>query len=209
MKIPNTLAEKSISAVVGSLGIYVLIGWMAGKEEMVRVLPNSTAMCVNAALLFIASAASLSQPLRESKFAWLSRLATYLLILLPGAILVEYLTDIDLGIDWVSLHAGTQDDNHFPGRPAPNTCIGFLFAGFTLFGLSRDRLSKLQGRVVVFFTYGTLAIGISAMIGHALNLEFIYRYAVHNRMALPTASGLSLLGLGLWLAFRQRRESDG
>ena len=45
----------------------------------------------------------------------------------------------------------------------------------------------------------TLLIGVTALLGYALNLEGMYGWAQYNRMAAPTAFAITVLGIGLWL----------
>ncbi|MES2019347.1 MAG: sensor domain-containing diguanylate cyclase [Pseudomonadota bacterium] len=208
MKTPSTLATAAISIAVGALGICVVIGWAAGVEAMVRVVPGSDAVVLNTALLLIAAALSLSRPAGTARYSGLSLVLNWGLIIVPSLILFEYLSGAAMGIDLPALHAGVRDANPFPGRTAPNTCIAFMCSGAALLCLGRPSLGALQCRAMVFFAYATLAIGISALIGYALELEVMYRYAAYNRMALASAVGVTLIGIGLWMAVRQRAGKD-
>ncbi len=200
--------QQLISALVGCLGMYVLVGWASGTEAMVRVLPNSVAVGVNTALLFIAAAVSIWPVSNPSGSHWLLAAVRYGLVLLPLAILFQHTTGIAIGIDWPSLHAAVKDANQVPGRVALNTCLGFLLTGFAVLGLAKPTPTKWQAQMIVVCAYGVLAIGIGGVIGYALHLEFLYRYAGFNRMALPAAIGLAAVGVGLWRAIRARAEDD-
>ncbi len=208
MEVRHLPAARVIPAVVAVLGVYVLLGWATGTEPMVRVLPHSVAMGVNTALLFVAAAAALLWPVAGLRSGPWVRALAYLLITLPIATLFEHITGIAIGIDWASLHALVKDGNPDPGRMAPNTCAAFLLIGYSLLGLSKAQPTKLQAAAIVLCTYGALAIGISAMIGYALNLEAMYRYAHFNRMAFPTAIGLTLLGISLRQVIRTRADKE-
>ena len=209
MKMQSAFATRAISIAVGSLGIYVLIGWATGSSAMVRVTPNSVAVSINTAIMFLITAALFSMPLRAPRWSRVSRGFACALLVLACATLFEHLTGIALGIDLPHLHQVANDGSPAPGRPALNTCIGFLFVGTALIGLSKTRSSQLWGAAIVFCTYGTLGLGISGIIGYALDLEFMYRFAIYNRMALPTAIALALLGVDLWLALRTSAKTYG
>ena len=185
------------------LGIYVVSGWVLGNEMMVRVVPNSVAMGLNASLLFITAALCLWPASWPRAFSRVPTICAWLLILLPCVILFEHWRDINLGIDWTALHATVKDGNPRPGRVAPNACLGFLFTGIALLILSREQTSSALQRIAAFLVYATLLIGVSALIGYALQLEAMYRIAAYNRMAAPAAAGMSLVGFGLWLRLRQ------
>ena len=118
--------SQIIALAIALLGAYVVSGWVLGNEVMVRIVPNSVAMGLNTALLFIAAALCLWPASWPRVFSRLPTLCAWLLILLPCAILFEHWRDINLGIDWTALHAIVKDGNPRPGRTAPNTCIGFF-----------------------------------------------------------------------------------
>lgn len=205
MNIKKLRAVQVIALIVGALGTYVLLGWAMGVELMVRVVPHSVAMGLNTAVLFVAAAVALlrpvaSRPRHSRQFSFL----IFILIALPSAILFEHLSGVALGIDWASLHALVKDGNPFPGRTAPNTCVGFIFIGLAALGLSKKSLTKTQARATIFCAYAALALGISSIIGEVLHLEIIYQFAAFNRMAFATAFGISLLGFGLLQQIRAR-----
>lgn len=208
MKMQSAFVTRAISIAVGSLGIYVLIGWATGSPAMVRVTPNSVAVSINTAIMFMITAALFSMPLRAPRLSRVSRGLACALLVLAGATLFEHLTGIAIGIDLAHLHQAARDGGRAPGRPALDTCIGFLFVGTALIGLSKARSTR-WGAAIVFCTYGTLGLGISGIIGYALDLEFMYRFAIYNRMALPTGVALTLLGVGLWLALRTSAQTYG
>lgn len=130
--------QQAVAILVGSLALYVLTGWALGIEALVRVLPNSTAVPFNSALLFLVAAWCLwpepdaalvpVRPLRTHLQSVGRTVGPWLLIAVSGATLVEHVFGLLLGIDWESLHQSVNDGNAHPGRLAPNACIGFLLA---------------------------------------------------------------------------------
>jgi diguanylate cyclase (GGDEF)-like protein/PAS domain S-box-containing protein len=204
MKIITLPVRQAIAALIMSLGVFVVLGWALGNESMVRILPNSVAMGLGTALLFIAAAICLLPSHQQTKLAALQKMCCWILILLPSAILFEHWNDINLGIDWTSLHSVVKDGNPRPGRTAPNTCLGFLLAGLVFLAYPRANLHKPVQWLISIFTYTVLAIGLTALVGYMLKLEVLYQFATYNRMAAPAAVGMSLIGAGLWL---QRRRA--
>lgn len=174
-----------------------MLGWALRNQAMVTIVPGSVGMGFNAAVLFVASGLCLSfydTPRQASAFI---KFCVWLIIALASAILIEHVFNADLLIDWREMHARVQDGNPSPGRVAPNTSLGFLFIGLTFLFLARAAASKRVRWLVMFLVYATLAIGVSALLGYFLKLEVMYRIAAYNRMAAPTAIGISILGIGL------------
>lgn len=180
------------------IGATVLLGWMVGNHSLVRGFSASPAMTINTAVLFLFSGLSLTLSARTPDSRLVQRVLVPVLIGLPGLILLEHLFDIDLGIDLAHIHAALGDGHARPGRAAPNTCLGFLSAGIVLFLHRRQPTPKaahLCGRILAA---GILLIGMSALLGYFLHLEFLYKFASFNRMAILTAGGMVMLGIGIW-----------
>ncbi len=193
---------------MGLLGLFVIVGWMLHNEAMVRIVPGSVALGLNAAILFLASGLCLALFGTTYQTSPIIRVCIWLLILLPSVILTEHLFNTDLGIDWVALHATVKDGNPYPGRVAPNTSLGFLFAGLIFLLFTRIAADKWAQWLATLFVYGTLALGFSGLIGYILNLEVMYRFTAYNRMAASAAFGLSVLGVGLWMLLQKAARSQ-
>ncbi len=187
------------AALIAGIGIYVLTGWAIGSEPMVRVLPNSVAMSVNAAILFVAVAICLSPTPQGAGPTHIRTAAACFLVALPAAILFEHWTDIDLGIDWAALHGTVRDDNPRPGRTAPNACVALLMTAvfFLLVDHRSTRTSRTLQTIVAVAVYGTLGIAVAGLAGYVLGLDALYRLGSSNRMAASTAISLLLAGIGM------------
>lgn len=203
MKIITSPVRQTIAGILAFLGVFVVVGWTSGTESMVRILPHSVAMGLNTALLFIAVAICLSQSDPQTKPAKLQTIFAWFLVVLPAGILFEHWRDISLGIDWASLHSAVKDGNPRPGRTAPNTSLAFLLAGVVFLAYPRAHLRKSVQFCIAGLTYAVLITGLTALVGYVLKLELLYRLAAYNRMAAPTAIGISLMGVGL-LSLRLR-----
>nr|WP_295786709.1 response regulator [Rhodoferax sp.] len=213
---PTTVfrARQLIAILIAGLALCVLSGWALGVEAMVRVWPNSVTVTVNTAILFLASTVCLwpargGATVNSAVGSWARTFGAWLMVVLPAAMLAEQVFDIRLGIDWESLHRQVNDGNVNPGRSAPNTCLGFMLAGSASLLLARSHGDLARRRIVEALVFAVLLVGGTAGLGYALNLEALYLIAAYHRMAVPTAFGMTLLGLGLWLQLRsQSRATD-
>ena len=197
MKADIVAFERALSFTLVLLGVYVTSGWSLGNEAMVRVVPGSVAMGLNTAILFVASGLCLWPTIGSGVFFKLRNVLPWLLVCLPVAILIEHAFDMNLGIDWTSLHAVVKDGNLRPGRVAPNTCLAFVFTGIALLLLPHASTSKVCRTAMTVLSAATFLIGLTALIGYALNLEGMYRLAKYNRMAAATALAVTVVGIGL------------
>ncbi len=210
-------ARQVVAILIGSLALYVVSGRVLGSESMVRILPGSAAMTLNAALLFLASAWCMwplpPSPSSAASASLGGRVAcAWLMIAVAGATLAEHGFGISLGIDWTALHQTASDGNLHPGRAAPSTCVGFMLAGAAFLAMARDRVGLSGRRWADALVFSTLLVGVTALLSYGLNLEGLYQVAAYHRMAAPTALGVTLLGLGLWLQlqaqYRDTRHAE-
>jgi PAS domain S-box-containing protein len=193
-------AEQIAGLFIGLLGLAVAIAWVLSGNALAWLIPGSEKMGINTPLLFMAAGYACFVALAPAPGAraQAARLCAAFLMLLPALVLFEHLTGISLGIDFVRIPTEASPSRPFPGRVAPNTCIGFLLAGIALQLARRPAPARftlwLLGACAALVTL----IGVTAALGHVLRLEAMYRVAASNSMVAPTAIGMSALGLGLW-----------
>lgn len=200
--------HKLMGFVLCVLSATVLTGWITGNSALVRMLPGSVAMAINTAILVLTAGLCLLLWPHDDRRPLPLKLGIAMLIFLPVLILLEHIFDADFGIDLAHVHAALGDGHARPGRTAPNTCLGFLFAGLAFFLYGRDGATRYARYIGYGSVIAVTIVGTSALLGYALGLETMYRFATFNKMAAPTAFGLSVLGIGLWRLYRSRSAID-
>jgi signal transduction histidine kinase/CheY-like chemotaxis protein len=110
--------------------------------------------------------------------------------------LLQYIFDINFGIDQLFHdHDITVKTSH-PGRMAPNTAVCF-----TLFGLAvvvRSLVGRPGARslVSVLMSCAALALGTVALAGYLAGLETAYGWGWLTRMAIHTSVGFCVVSIG-------------
>lgn len=168
---------------------------------MVQFWPGSAGMVLNSGVCFALVGIALLLPLFRPR--WTLAVQTAVGCLLMGlalTVLIESIADRNFGIDFPSLHAWLGDDNPRPGRMAFNSCIGFAFCGLALFFMRRVR-NRMHGMAVQVATIVVLAGGLIGVVGYSLDLGLLYPGFHSPRMALHTAGGMILAGIGLWVSW--------
>ena len=184
--------------LITALGSWVLLGWALRNPAWLQIRPEYVAMVVNTALCFLLLGMAFLLPLLKfGQKTALQSLIGWVVIGIAGLVLLEVVLNIDLGIDGYEFHAWLADNNPRPGRMAPNTAIGFLLAGATLV-ISQKVNHKITGVAVQIGTFSVLLVGLTGLVGYSLQLELLYSWFKAARMALPTALGMILVGVGLW-----------
>ena len=194
---------QGAGALLVLLGLTVMTGWLLRLPSVLQVLPGQVAMVFSTALCFALAGAALLIPGRWPTLRRRGQTALGgLMVLAAGAMLVQYLAHTDLGFDLRPFHAWLSDPNPTPGRMAPNTALAFLLGGVALM-LMPHASSRAALRAIEILAFIIIFIGLVSAVGYALKLEFLYGWYQYTRMAVPTAAGMIVLGIGLWGAWHQ------
>jgi signal transduction histidine kinase len=201
------MKRATLSGCVGALlvllGGMVMLGWWMQVSPLVRVLPGFTPMVFNTALCFVLAGGALLAPFSDPDLY--RKTATVLggaLILIVVLILAEHLLRTNLGIDWPSLHAWLHDSGKTPGRMSTGTACGFLMSGAAL--VLATRVGRpWMGTAVRLLTLGVGAIGVLSLAGYLVSAPLLFPEYFFAGVAVHTATGLLLLAVGLWSAWRR------
>lgn len=183
-----------------ALGSATLLGWATGSVALTSIRADWVAMQPNTALCFILAGISLfaAGKSREHRQWRVVQLVSAMIVSGIGvATLVEYRFGFDQFFHPV---AAVPDSMIFPGRMAVATATNFLLLGAALAIL--DSVARRLSQWLAF-----LAVGIAtlAMLGYAYGVSGLYDVGFFSTMALHTAIGTLLVGIGILLV----RPADG
>lgn len=186
----------------------VFLGWTSGAAITSGWLLPWAPMQYNTALAIVWGAIALVAQVfdRRAIYGFFSAL-----VFTMGALtLLEHLTHLNFGIDEL-FHAGINAVYAaHPGRMAFNTSVSLTFLGLGLLLLSPRQSS--QHRTM----WSVLSASVSAILGSVTLLGFIFNFentpsiVSFARTAIPTATGLAVLGIFASVrALFMLRDSDG
>lgn len=194
--------QTGIGVILLMASMVAMAGWFLHSPTLVQINSESIGIVFNAGICFFVISLALLIPVTPLTDP--DKLQTVLGSVLIGIsciVLAEYIFQRDLTIDWQKLHTWLKDDNPYPGRMAPATCIGFILCGMNLMSMSRVR-TKAAGIVVQLMTFSILVLGIIGLATYFLRLELLYAWVPTARMTMQTAIGLIAAGVGLWSQWR-------
>lgn len=199
LPIQYNLLSTILSIVVAALGFIVMVGWLFHVPILVQVKPGLVALVFNTGLCFFLTGVSLALPgLIGKPIPRLQILTGAFILSLCFLILIEYIFDRNLFIDWAFLHRWIDDGNSRPGRLAPNTAIGFMFIGAVLV-LKQQVETKRRALFVQLLTASILVIGLTGLVGYTMGQDLLFGWTVSARMAIPTAAAMIVVSIVLWI----------
>jgi len=185
----------------GMLGLLVLAGWHTHNTTLVQVHSAFVPMQYNTALGFLLCGTGL---LAVAVGWWRTTTLCGGIAAIIGCLtLIEYTVGIDLGIDqFLMEHYITVETSH-PGRMAPNTALSFTLTGIVL--LLMSALPQPQRHLPILGLLGSIifALGTVAFFGYVSGITTSYGWGQLTRMAVHTAAGFVVLGIGV-IAFAWR-----
>ncbi len=188
----------SIGLVV--VGCLVLLGWMLNISVLKNILPDLASMKPNSAIAFVLVGLALwfIATGRSRTSYRLPQILALLVFLIGLLTLSEYLFGWDLGIDQF-LFQNTASTT-IKIRMAEATAFGFTLLGLALL-LLIDARRYILTQIFALIVFG---IGLLAFVGYIFSANALYREALFNTIALPTALALCASGLGILLASSEK-----
>ena len=194
----NKLAGAAIGAALALLGGSVAAGWLLRTPTLLQLLPGFTPMVLDTAIGFVLSGAWLGVAALRPGWRYVSAGLAAALLALAGAVTLQYLLGVDLGVDAASLHLWLPVENRNPGRMSAFTAAAFLAASLAML-LARGALRPASDALAVALATVPGAIGVLALIGYLFELHLVYARYPLGLLALHTAVALVALCIGLWL----------
>lgn len=187
------------------LGGAIFGGWIFAIPEL-RGLGAAVTIAPMTAACFLAVGLSLMLAQLPTE----SRIARELSRILAGAVLVaalvtlaESVFGVDLGIDRLLMpNAVKLVQTALPGGMAVNTSAAFLCLAIGLLVLPHDR--RVNGIASQVAAFGAVVIAFVALVGYAFGVRDFYAVQQFVGMALGTAVGFVVIGLGLLFAQTKR-----
>lgn len=182
----------------GLTALIVMAGWVLHIPILVQISSTFAPMQFNTALAILLCSFVLQAIDKHSRK--LSLLLTIFIVFFLLLTLLEYILNINLGIDTLFMHPFMQTNTSSLGRMAPNTALALLMIGCALFSLqmgSTSVMSKYQMLTITLLGATAFSLGIIPLIGYSNKLETAYAWGNFTHMALPSAMCIVLLSVGI------------
>ncbi len=203
------LITRIFSGVSAILGLLVVIGWYSRNETLIQVVPYYAPLQFNTALGFLLCGIGLfAATFRKIIPATICGGAA---AALGGLTLIQYLANINFGIDSLLFDPYITVETSHRGRMAPNTAICFLLCGIAVVFAARRRRVTRQAIAEELLGFSILSLAVMVFCGYLFGAEPAYGWGNLTRMAIHTAFGFTILGTGIltyvWSQYKTRQSS--
>jgi signal transduction histidine kinase len=192
-------------AAVVVLGAFVLAGW-ALDLEFVTTAARGFPMVPLTALCFVLAGGSLIMAVRSRRNATTEAIQQTLAAFVGIIALItlyEYARGSGAGIDLLLFGDKLVDMPWSPpGRISINSAATLLLFALALLLLPHDR--RRQDHRAQWFATPALLIPLVAILGYVFGVKGMYSLSHSTGMAVPTAIGQLILGVGILFANRER-----
>jgi len=186
------------ASAVALVGIAALSGWIFEIGFLKSVVPGWVTMMVNTACVLIAAGLALWAGLPTAPGharLLLKQLLAFLITLVGLLTLIEYIFEIDLGIDQLLMADATITSSASqPGRMASATALCAVASGVSLF------LLGIKPRASQVFALITLLTVLIALVGYVFDIGTLRTLGTYTPMAIHTVTSFMLLSLGIMAA---------
>ncbi|MEO8206383.1 MAG: response regulator [Chthoniobacterales bacterium] len=191
--------------VIIALGLTVLTGWYTDRVELLRIRSNFAPMHFITASCFILSGFALI--FLAMRYCRLAMLLGGIVGLVGALLCIEYSFGVKIGFfDALLAHLPAVTGLR-PARPSPPTAAGFAGCGIALVILGSRISSRVQRPVIWIIGSFVMALCFMAISGYMTGLTGTYAWGNFVGMAFHTATGMSVLALGILLT--QGRSHHG
>lgn len=178
------------------MGLFVIIGWLTQTPQMILLNKNFAPMLFNTALCFVLISLSMLLLLSNRAILLVQAIAT-LIIFFSILVLLEYIFNLNFGIDELFIKSFIPGNENHPGRIAPNSAVAFIFTGLSILTLTKKDLGSFKTVLCIIANLMILMIGIIGCIGYVSKMIILYGAGQLIRMAFHTALCFIALATGL------------
>jgi signal transduction histidine kinase len=191
---------------VAILGAAALAGWALNIPAVITPTTGGYPILPLMAVCFVLAGGALTMAARRHRTATIDAIQQTLAALvatIAGLTLYEYLRGSESGFDLLLFGDKLkQVSNHPPGRIAINSAGSLLLFALALLSIPHDqRRQDLRSQM---FATPALLIALLAILGYLFGVKGMYSLSQQSGMALWTAIGQLILGVGILVTVRDR-----
>jgi len=201
---PAVIIQILASVVSFALGLAVIIGWHNGNVKLVQIQSTFVPMAYNTAVCFVLCGAAL---LLASFGRYRLVIPFGLIVLIFGLLtVIQYAGNLDFRADYLLMNTHFGGEINYRIKMAFNTGLCFILIGLVLFIVGLEIQFKRQSLLLGIIGAIVCALGTDAFYGYFSGIKIVYGGEDAIPMAIHTAVGFTVLGIGI-IAMAWSRDS--
>lgn len=182
------------AAVSSALGLAVMAGWHLHGQRLFSVSASFGVMHYNDALAFLVCGGGLfSYYFKRGYPGSACGVAAAAIGIIS---LFQFITGIDTGIDRLII----KDTANYTDAMAPGAAAGFTAAGAAIFVMGSALFAGQRPFILGLLGAVAVSLGVNAFFGHLTGLTAINARGGFVLMAVPSAIGITVIGVGIGAA---------
>ena len=194
MKVTKQHISSAAAIIIIIVSCLVLSGWVFDIGFLKSVSPDYISMKFNTALCFLLAAIALLV-VEKPKNRLPVYLISFLLFMTGGLTVIEYIFNLNLGIDEFFLKEGPGTPyTTFPGRPGFASAFGFMIISFLLVAISRKKVYAISW-ISLFICFISSVFSLISYVFGNPNLIMVGSFTI---MAVHTSLLFIILCIGIY-----------
>lgn len=198
------LTSKVFSIIGGLLGFIVIIAWYLNQALVIQLHESLAPIHFNEALCLVL--------LGISFFAINHKLK----VLLPSIVLfislvtlLEYIMNINLGLDQLFISQTANLFNLIPGRMSPVSALCFLLISINFFTLISTKVnSVLTVRICKISSFFTVTLLTISLLGYIFGINSFYAWGYYSPIAIHSALAIICISISTQLLISNQHKID-
>lgn len=197
----------AVSAVfVFSLGVLVLYGWHTHNIVLVKISDDFVPMAYNTGVCFMLCGAGLLFA-ASPRLKMLGSICGAIVAICGAMTVLQYSSGVDFGFDHILMKSAFGGESGYQFKMALNTALCFLVVGVMILYAAIGPRAKYRDLTIAIGGSIIAGLGTDAFFGYVTGVKIIYGNGSSIPMAVHTAVGSTVLGLGLIaMAWRDTRR---
>ncbi len=206
LRVPLRRAQLLSAWMLLAIGTVVLgVGWYGGVDAVTHILPELSSMKANTATLMLLIGVAL-HPAVAARHRGVVLTTTAVVVVVAVVTLVQYVADLDVGVDELLVVDRFSAGTASPGRMGLNSAICFVCVGLNLFLSALDDRPRAAFHLTLVGLSGLLSV--LALLGYVFGVVSVRGIASATEMALHTAVAFTIALVGVAIRLSDRPPFD-
>jgi signal transduction histidine kinase len=186
-------------------GATALSGWYTHNTHLFHLFIGDVPIRYNSALCYLSLGIALVALDRSYQIT--SYVAGCFVTLIGGLTVLQYIFNVNLGIDEMFFKSYYSINTSSSGRMSPHAATSYFSSGLAILFLSKKPISLERAQLAIIVGIIPLVVGALSLIGHLISMQPVYAWLHVSHNSIPTAAMFIIVNLTL-ICFTFKNKPD-